>query len=121
MRINGQRREALMLALMLVIGATGCGMVPTQRLDESRKLIGSLRTENAQLKDSALSLRTQNQDLTQRSVDDARRIAALDEAKTRLERSVQGYIDEREEINTAFQQFKREAVAKIQGDGTLSR
>ena len=116
----GQARLTPAFALILV-GATGCGLVPTQRLDESRKVIGGLRAENAQLKDSALSLRTQNQDLTQRAVDDARRIAALDEAKNRLEQSVQGYIDEREQINTAFQQFKREAVAKIQAEGTRSR
>jgi cell division protein FtsB len=115
------RRREVVLSLALVASGAGCGMVPKQRLDDSQKLITSLRTENSQLKDASLSLRTQNQDLSQRAVEDARKISALDEAKSRLERSVQAYIDEREDLNTAFQQFKREAVAQIQRDESRSR
>jgi cell division protein FtsB len=113
--------SVLSLACLSCLTLTGCGLVPKQRLDDSQKVIDGLRAENAQLKDAALGLRTQNQDLNQRALDDARRIAALEEARGQLEKSVQAYIDEREALNDAFQQFKREAVAQIRSQSERVR
>jgi chemotaxis protein MotB len=98
-------------ALTLALGLAGCSMVPKSRLDDCAKVAQSLRAENAQLKDATLSLKGENTDLTQRAVDDGRKIAALEEANERFEASVQAYIDEREKLNESFEQVRRIAQA----------
>jgi len=105
---SGPARAAAVLAwaLPLACGASGCAFVPKSRVDEAHKLVQSLRAENAQMKDVALSLKVQNQDLTQRAVDDARAIRALEVANGQYERSIQGYQDEREQLREAFQDVK---------------
>jgi outer membrane protein OmpA-like peptidoglycan-associated protein len=87
--------------------------VPKSRLDDAAKVTQSLRSENAQLKDQALSLKGENSDLTRRALNEGRKITALEEANDRLESSVQAYIDEREDLNDAFQRFKRTAQAAV--------
>jgi hypothetical protein len=97
------------LAAALVAGlllAPGCAFVPKSRLDDAQKLVKSLRSENAQLKDSTLSLKVQNQDLAQRAVDDARAIRALEVANGQYEESIQGYQQEREQLRAAFQELQ---------------
>ncbi len=101
---------AACLALGLLAPA-GCAVVPKSRLDDCTKLAQSLRSENAQLKDTALGLKGENADLAQRALDDSRKLTALEDANERLETSVQAYIDEREALNDAFQRFKRQAQA----------
>jgi chemotaxis protein MotB len=101
----------LLPALPLALGLAGCSMVPKSRLDDCAKVAQSLRAENAQLKDATLSLKGDNADLTQRAVDDGRKIAALEEANERFETSVQAYIDEREKLNESFEQVRRIAQA----------
>ncbi len=98
---------ARLAATLLVCAAvSGCSMGPKTRVAEAEKLVQSLRADNAQLKDSALALKVQNQDLTQRAVDDSRSIQALETANTQYERSIQGYQDEREQYRAAFQDLK---------------
>lgn len=98
--------------LLLILGATsalllgGCGFVPKSRLAEAEKVIHGLRAENSQLKDSSLALKTQNQDLAQRAVDDARSIRALESTTTQYERSIQGYQEDRERMKSAFDDLK---------------
>jgi flagellar motor protein MotB len=109
--VQPHRSLAATVAVVLTVAATGCAVVPKSRLDDSTKVIQSLRAENAQLKDRTLSLKGENDDLAQRAVDDSRKLAVFEEANDRLEKSVQAYIDEREDLNDAFRRFKRQAQA----------
>jgi len=99
-------RAPTALAVALLAALPGCGLVPKSRVEEAHKLVQSLRAENAQMKDVALNLKVQNQDLTQRAVDDSRAIQALEVANARYERSIRGYQDEREQLREAFQDLK---------------
>ena len=85
---------------------SGCAFAPKSQVEDARKLVQTLRTDNAQLKDVALNLKVQNQDLTQRAVDDSRSIRALETANARYEKSIQGYQDDREQLRAAFQELK---------------
>jgi hypothetical protein len=97
-------------AALVILGSTflvpGCAFVPKSRLDEAQKLVTTLRADNARLKDSTLSLKVQNQDLAQRAVDDGNAIQALEVANAQYERSIQGYQEEREQLQAAFQELK---------------
>jgi outer membrane protein OmpA-like peptidoglycan-associated protein len=99
------------LAFALALAGSGCGLVPTARLDECHREAQSLRAETAQLKDVNLKLRAHNQDLAQRGVEDERRLKALGESNDRLEHSVQAYQEERDELAAAFEEFKRRLAA----------
>jgi hypothetical protein len=101
-------RRGAALALAFSLTAGGCGLTPRQKLDECRRLAQTLRTENNRLKDTALNLRAQNQDLSQRAVDDARRISEQDEAIERLEKSVTAYQAEREELAQSLETVKQQ-------------
>ena len=70
-----RRGDAARAALAVAFGLAGCAMVPKSRLDDCAKVAQALRAENAQLKDTALSLRGENADLSQRAVDDGRKIS----------------------------------------------
>jgi len=105
------RTARLGLILSLGAAATGCALVPKTRLDDAAKVTQALRAENAQLRDQTLSLKGENADLSDRALGDTRRIAALEQSVDRLETSVQGYIDEREDLVDKFQRFRRLAQA----------
>jgi chemotaxis protein MotB len=108
-RLPGESRRALLVVLcVFVASATGCGLVPRSRVDECHRVAQTLRADNHRLEDVALDLRAQNQDLTQRAIDDARRIAIQDEAVDRLEKSVLGYQAEREEITRELEVLARQ-------------
>jgi exonuclease VII small subunit len=100
------------LAALVILGSVlmvpGCAFVPKSRFDEAQKVVQSLRSENAQLKDSALTLKVQNQDLAQRAVDDNKAIRALEAANTQYERSIQAYQEEREDLQAAFRDLKNQ-------------
>jgi chemotaxis protein MotB len=102
------KRLGAFLMLLCVAAGPGCGLVPKSRLDECHRLSQTLRADNNRLRDVALDLRAQNQDLNQRAVDDARRIALQEEALERLEKSVQGYQSEREQIAREFEVLERQ-------------
>jgi outer membrane protein OmpA-like peptidoglycan-associated protein len=109
----GYHRWVAGILILLSLLNSGCAFVPKSRLDAAAKLTRTLRTENAQLKDSTLSLKGENADLSRRALDDSRKLATLEDANGRLETSVQAYIDEREDLNDAFQRFKRQAQASV--------
>ncbi len=98
------------LVFPLVLGfallGPGCAFVPKPKFDEAQKLVQSLRSENTQLKDSALTLKVQNQDLAQRAVDDDKAIRALEAANSQYEQSIQAYQQDREELQAAFRELK---------------
>ena len=101
--------------LAVVVGAAlaplGCGFVPRTRLDDATKLVQGLRTENAQLKDTNLGLKVQNQDLTQRAVDDAQAIRGLETANAQYEASIQGYQDDRNRTRAALKDLSDQVRA----------
>lgn len=97
------------LAMLAVsaLAASGCSPFGTrQRLDESRRMIQTLRAENSQIKDRMLSYQDQNRDYSERAVDDARRLTRQEEAIERLERSVLAYQRERDDLETAFRELR---------------
>ena len=90
----------------LALEASGCNLAPRQEVDECHRLSQALRSENAGLRDQMLVLRSQNQDFSERAVDDARRIAQLETSNEQLETSVQAYQDERTRLETAYKQLR---------------
>ena len=103
----GRARAAALLILILpALVGPGCAFVPKSRLDDAQKVVQNLRSQNAQLKDQAVTLKSQNQDLTLRAVDDGRSIRALETANEQYERSIQGYQEDREQYQAAFRDLR---------------
>ncbi len=93
------------LAILMALIVPGCAAVPTSRLGESQRLTKNLRAENARLQDQVVALQAQNRDAADRAVDDLRRLSARDEAIERLQKSVQGYQDDRDRLADAYQRL----------------
>ncbi len=106
------------LAVLALLGP-GCRMAPQQDLEECHRLSQTLRSENAGLKDQMLALRSQNQDLSERAVDDARRLALLEASNQRLETSVQAYQDERSRLEDAYKQLRASLPGSLPPLGAL--
>jgi chemotaxis protein MotB len=87
---------------------SGCSFVPKAKVDECHRVTQTLRADNSRLKDVTADLRAQNQELTQRAVDDAHKISAQEEAVERLEKSVTAYQAERDQLARAFEAIKRQ-------------
>jgi hypothetical protein len=98
----------------LACAGPGCRTVSRDQIEECHRLSQTLRTENAQLKDQVLALRSQNQDLSERSVDDVRRLSQLEEANRQLERSVLAYQDERSRIEAAYKELRASLPGSLQ-------
>jgi chemotaxis protein MotB len=88
------------------LGLGGCIFVPKSRLDECHRLSQTLQAENNRLRDTSISLRSQNQDLNQRAVEDARRLRVQEEEIQRLVQSVSAYQEDREQLAAAFDRIK---------------
>ncbi len=99
------RENARLVVVLLLVGFSGCAVVPRARMDECQKLSQALRADNARLRDRAVALQGQNRDYAERAVDDAKRLAIQDEALERLEHSVQAYQDERTRLEAAYKQM----------------
>jgi hypothetical protein len=105
----GAMRRSWALRLLIAVPALfvcGCQLVPREQLEECHRLSQTLRSENAQLKDQMLALRSQNQDYAERAVDDARRLSQLETTNQRLETSVQAYQDERSRLEAAYSELR---------------
>jgi hypothetical protein len=98
------RLPLILIAAALV--ASGCRLAPREQVDECHRLSQTLRSENAKLKDQMLALRSQNEDYSERAVDDARRLAQLETVNQRLETSVQAYQDERTRLESAYKELR---------------
>lgn len=107
---RARRRAAWWAGLTLAAGtvAPGCGLVSKTKLDDCHHVSQTLRSENSRLKDVALDLRAQTQDLSQRAEDDGRKITEQEEAVARLESSVHAYQAEREQMAAALEAVKRQ-------------
>ncbi len=103
------RRKSLVCLVLLAL--SGCAFVPRRDLEASRRQTQAVRSELAQAKDSLVRLRNRDQDLAARAVEDARRIAALEDANDRLEQSVTAYQSERDQIASAFETIKSQVRA----------
>ena len=103
----------LVLAAAVFV-ASGCRMAPRQEVDDCHRLSQTLRSENAGLKDQMLALRSQNQDFSERAVDDARRLAQLETSNQRLETSVQAYQDERTRLEAAYKELRASLPDSLQ-------
>jgi hypothetical protein len=91
---------------LLVAGVmTGCAVVPGSRLDESQRLVQSLRAENARLRDQVVGLETQNRDYADRAVDDLRRLTARDRAIAQLQRGIRAFQDDRDRLAAAYRRL----------------
>jgi hypothetical protein len=84
----------------------GCQLASRSQLEECRRLSQTLRSENAQLKDRVLALQGFNRDLSERAVDDSRRLAQLEQVNSQLETSVQAYQDERSRLESAYGELR---------------
>ncbi len=111
------RTHRLALAITL-IAVPGCALGFRGPLDESQKLGQTLRSENAQLRDQILALEGQNRDLSERAVDDARRLAAQDDAIKRLEHSVMAYQDERKKLESAYRRLTASLGTEVAKPGS---
>ena len=109
-----RRRGWSILALACAALGPGCSQFgPRQRLEESRRYIQALRSENDQLKDQLLTYRNQAEDSSERAVDDARRLSAQAETIEGLRRSVHAYQAERDELKTAFRELRDSLPAAV--------
>ena len=69
---------AALAAAPLLLAPAGCVGVSRSRYDDARLKAQSLQAENSQLRDVLVSVRTQNRDMNQRAVEDARRVVEED-------------------------------------------
>jgi len=106
--------RAIFVLAAAALVASGCRMAPRQEVDDCHRLSQTLRSENAALKDQMLVLRSQNQDFSERAVDDARRLAQLESSNQRLETSVQAYQDERTRLETAYEELRASLPGSLQ-------
>lgn len=111
LRLPGRAPFVLAVAALVV---SGCRMAPRQELDDCHRLSQTLRSENAGLKDQMLALRSQNEDFSERAVDDARRLAQLETSNQRLETSVQAYQDERTRLEAAYKELRASLPGSLQ-------
>jgi chemotaxis protein MotB len=102
---NRRWRGAAMVPLFALMA--GCAVVPRSRLEDCHKLSQRLQAETLQLKDSALRLREQNHDLTQRAVDDARRLRTVEGENRELKQSILAYQENTRRIEAEFDRIKR--------------
>jgi hypothetical protein len=109
-----RRGKARLTVALVLVGFSGCAVVPRARMDECQKLSQALRADNARLRDRAIALQGQNRDYAERAVDDAKRLAIQDEAIERLEHSVQAYQDERTRFEAAYKQMASSLGAAAQ-------
>ena len=110
---RAKRRYVAMGVGLCGLGLAGCSFVPKSRLDECHRLSQTLQAENDRLKDTTISLRSQNQDLNQRAVDDARRHRVQEEEIQRLVQSVSAYQEDRDKLAVAFERIKSQIRSSV--------
>lgn len=102
------------LALACAAAGPGCNQFGSrQRLEEGRRTIQALRSDNDLLKDQLLTLRNENRDLSERAVDDSRRIAALAESVEEYRGSIHAYQADRNELKESFRAVRDSLPAAV--------
>jgi len=95
-----------MMLGVLLFASSGCALLSSGPTEENRRQTAALRAELARSKDEIAKLRTQNRELTSRSMEDSRRLATLETSNDQLQKSVSAYQDERDQMANAFDQLK---------------
>ncbi|MBI1323561.1 hypothetical protein GC170_10295 [bacterium] len=96
--------------------STGCSSWPWKSGGrDAERLTRVIHAENARLKDVVVQLRSSNEDMAQRSLDDASRIARLEEENEQFRMSIAAYQTERERMARSFQSLQ-EQVRLALGD-----
>lgn len=96
--------------------STGCSSWPWKSGGrDAERLTRVIHAENARLKDVVVQLRSSNEDMAQRSLDDASRIARLEEENEQFRMSIAAYQTERERMARSFQSVQ-EQVRLALGD-----
>lgn len=97
------------ILLLCLICFTGCSSWPWPSSNrDAERLTRVIHTENARLKDLVVQLRSSNEDMAQRALDDASRISTLEEANRVLTTSVAAYQSERERMARNFQTLQQQ-------------
>jgi hypothetical protein len=109
---------ARLVVVFVLVGFSGCSLVPRSRMDECQRLSQTLRGDNAHLRDRLLAVQSENRDYAERAVDDGRRLAIQDAALERLEHSVQAYQDDVTRLEAAYKKLASNlSVADRETDG----
>ncbi len=106
-------------ALASIVG--GCASVPASEMEVCRKQNQALQAQLAQTKDLAARLRTQNRDMAARAVEDARRMADLEQANDHFEKSLATYQEERDQYAAALDEIRRDVAAGTTKSSTVER
>ncbi|WP_422926783.1 OmpA family protein [Singulisphaera sp. PoT] len=96
------------LGLACVLVFAGCAVVPRSKLDESRRLSRTLQADNARLKNSVTSLKSQYEELAERSDDDAFRLRNQEQEIQKLLASVHAYQEDREQLARGVERLKNQ-------------
>jgi len=115
-----RRVRAMAVGLALAGLAAGCSVVPRSQLDDCHKQCQALQAESSQLKDATVRLRDQNRDYAQQAVDDARRLHTLEEANSRLEKSVVAYQDDIRRMEATVDQILRQVQSSADSPPTAA-
>ena len=87
---------------------------------DGERLTRVIHAENARLKDLVVQLRSSNEDMAQRALDDSARIAKLEEENQTLTTSVAAYQSERERMAKAFQNLQQQVQVALSDRGVVS-
>lgn len=99
---------------LLVLMTSGCSTWSWQgQFKDGERLTRVIHAENARLKDLVVQLRSSNEDMAQRALDDSARIAKLEEENQVLTGSVASYQSERERMAKAFQNLQQQVQVAL--------
>lgn len=87
---------------------------------DGERLTRVIHAENARLKDLVVQLRSSNEDMAQRALDDSARIARLEEENEGLTTSVAAYQSERERMAKAFQNLQQQVQVALTDRGVVA-
>lgn len=99
---------------LLFVGLSGCSSWPGQSGGkDSERLTRVIHAENSRLKDLVVQLRSSNEDMAQRSLDDSTRIARLEDENQAFRTSVAAYQSERERMAKSFQNLQQQVQVAL--------
>jgi DNA repair ATPase RecN len=120
-RPTSSKLAALLVSCALASIASGCASVPSSEMEVCRKQNQALQAQLAQTKDLAARLRTQNRDMAARAVEDARRLAEVEQSNDHLEKSIATYQEERDQYAAALDEIRRDVAAGTSRSTTVDR
>lgn len=99
----------LALAAFMLMTHAGCSSWPwASGSRDAERLTRVIHAENARLKDVVVQLRSSNEDMAQRALDDAARIARLEGENEQFRSSIGAYQSERERMARSFQNLQEQ-------------